>query len=159
MLERHIPAKIVMRCVFLVALFAVPSLSFLGCSLNCRPSPAAFRGPFSRPDGASGQFSTPVDASNEPGDLANLECDDRVRVRFKNTPESDADVVILSPANYNLLRLATEHDIKINSACKTGLCGACTASMADPNWVDGEADGVQTIRTCSANVAVPFGME
>ena len=78
---------------------------------------------------------------------------------FKDGTEQDADVVILSPVNYNLLRLATEHDIKINSACKTGLCGACTASMADPNWVDGEADGVQTIRTCSANVAVPFGME
>jgi ferredoxin len=92
--------------------------------------------------------------------------DDMIRVRFKNAPNSQGkDVVVLTKPGNNILRLGDMNNITIPRACRTGLCGTCTADLVDPNWPEAVDDnghvspaGVQTIRCCSTGAMVPEGM-
>ena len=87
---------------------------------------------------------------------------DVVRVRFKNVPNGGGkDVVILTQPGKNVMALGDENGVKVPRACRTGLCGTCTADLVDPNWdgADNGTPGVQTVRCCSTSVMVPQGMD
>ncbi|GMH69667.1 hypothetical protein TL16_g05214 [Triparma laevis f. inornata] len=94
--------------------------------------------------------------------------EDMIRVRFKNPPTSSGvgageDVVILAKPGANLLRLGDKNGVKVPRACRTGLCGTCTATLIDPTWPGGEElggePGRQTIRVCGAGAMLPEGCE
>jgi len=82
---------------------------------------------------------------------------------LQNAPGNDRDVVILTTPGKNLLHLGDENGITIPRACRTGLCGTCTASLEDPSWTgegeEGGSEGIQTIRCCSAQAMVPDGCD
>ena len=145
----------------------LPLLALLGLASALRPcsafsfspSPSCFvprlrHPPSTRLHGAivSGGGNTADDSSSQSrnhlglladsaGDLASPTGDDgeAVRVRFLNSKESPDPVVILAKPGTNLLRLGDEHGVKVPRACRTGLCGTCTASLVDPSWPEGVA--------------------
>ncbi|GMI36735.1 hypothetical protein TeGR_g14900, partial [Tetraparma gracilis] len=86
-----------------------------------------------------------------------------IRVRFRNVPGVPGDVVVQSRVGVNLLALGDANEVKIPRACRTGLCGTCTADLVDPSWPGGGdaggAPGLQAIRCCSAKTVLPLGMD
>ncbi len=97
------------------------------------------------------------------GELLDDYGEEPVRVRFKNVP-GQGDIVVLSQPGRNILTLGDENGIKVPRACRTGLCGTCTADLVDPSWPGddpalGGKPGVQMIRCCSAGVMLPNGCE
>ncbi|GMI11893.1 hypothetical protein TrVE_jg12523 [Triparma verrucosa] len=107
--------------------------------------------------------------SNEgDSDLAAEDPSEMIRVRFKNPPSDSGvgageDVVILAKPGANLLRLGDQNGVKVPRACRTGLCGTCTATLIDPTWPGGEElggePGLQTIRVCGAGAMLPEGCD
>merc|ERR1712146_358553 len=105
--------------------------------------------------------------------------------RFINVPphvNDGKDIVAVGKLNDNLLSLAENAGLNIPRACRTGLCGTCTADVQDPNFVaedasnetsDEEKDsatekgvfgytgrtGWQIVRTCTTNVMLLPGTE
>lgn len=77
-----------------------------------------------------------------------------IAVRFTNTPLRK-DIIVPSLPGKNLLKLGDSVELKIPRACRTGLCGACTVDMEDPQF----PDGVQTIRACQTSVLLPDGCD
>jgi ferredoxin len=88
------------------------------------------------------------------------------KMRFENWKKGD-DIVILAKPGRNILNLGDENGIKIPRACRSGLCGTCTADLEDPSWAGGDGTGegeggiagTQIIRCCSTGVMVPSGCE
>ena len=91
-----------------------------------------------------------------------------IPVRFTNTPSGD-DVVAQARPGEVLLNVADRSGVTIARGCKTGLCGACTADLADPAWTaaahlvaetaGGGREGFQVIRACSTRVTLLPGQD
>jgi len=100
-------------------------------------------------------------------DLSNIDEDNMVRVRFVNIPPPSSslappdEVVVLAKKGSNLLRVGDDNGVKVPRACRTGLCGTCTAVLTDPTWPGDEntEPGYQTIRCCNAGAMTPAGCE
>ena len=95
-----------------------------------------------------------------------------VTVRFINTPAGE-DVTTTAELGEVLMQVGDRVGIAVPRGCRTGLCGACTCDIQDPTWKAaaalsapgapkragdlGPRDGWQTVRACSAEVALPAG--
>ena len=101
---------------------------------------------------------------------------DYIKVRFVNPPNVEEkrrhkfpdrkdgkDIVILAKKGTNLLKLGDKNGVHIPRACRTGLCGTCTADLIDPTWPGGGdlsgEPGLQNIRCCSTAVTLPQDCE
>ncbi|KAA8498266.1 hypothetical protein FVE85_5851 [Porphyridium purpureum] len=87
----------------------------------------------------------PIDYTLLPGEIA---------VRFINTP-SGKDIVAAAKPGDNLMAVGDSVDLRIPRGCQTGLCGACTCELEDPEW----AGGSQLIRACSTAVVLAKGSD
>ena len=149
-------------------------------------------------DNTSTQYSDPLHYKFSPAfnDESNEEEEEKektkIPVRFINVPphiNDGKDIVTVGNLNENLLFLAEKAGLNIPRACRTGLCGTCTADVQDPNFVgedetsdskdggdeknnsepsSGETTGVfgytgrtgwQIVRTCTTNVMLLPGTE
>ena len=97
-----------------------------------------------------------------------------VTVRFINTPAGE-DVTTTAELGEVLMQVGDRVGIAVPRGCRTGLCGACTCDIQDPTWKAaaalsapgapkragdlGPRDGWQTVRACSAEVALPAGCD
>lgn len=82
----------------------------------------------------------------------------KVTVKFVNTPLGK-DVVTSAMTGEILLHVADKVGITIPRGCKSGVCGACTTDLVDPNWDAFSAAAVQTERTDQTDVGVVEGMQ
>lgn len=83
-----------------------------------------------------------------------------INVRFINTLQGK-DVIAVVPAGANLLAVGDENGVRLPRACRTGLCGSCTAEVQDPEAIKTDSnprEGFATIRACSSKCFVPQGM-
>ena len=84
-----------------------------------------------------------------------------VNVRFINTANG-RDVVTKVEPGSNLLAIGDNAGVSLPRACRTGLCGSCTAEVKDPQAIATKTnprDGFATIRACSTKCYPPVGMD
>ena len=71
-----------------------------------------------------------------------------IQVRFINTVDGK-DVIANCSQGENLLALGDRVGVKLPRACRTGLCGSCTAEVQDPKAIataSNKRNGFATIR-------------